>query len=211
MIELKTIVTSRDKELHLRISLLDKIIVLLACSCLCNLQVNAFGIHGNGLPINNDRKLVWTPSSSTARTTLRTIFELRMSVSSKTGGKLIENANDFNAYILDEGVQTTSAQTSNRRPAMVFWTAPWCGPCRLSIPVVKDVMKQFASKIDLYEICTDDLPEVAADAGVVSVPTIHLYYNGKQFDTIIGCVAKTVLASAVEKFLEDIALKQGGS
>lgn len=80
------------------------------------------------------------------------------------------------------------------------------GPCRLSIPVVKEVMKQYIGQIDVVEICTDDLPEVASDAGVLSIPTIHLLYRGELMDTIIGCVAKGVLASAVEKVLEDTVL-----
>ena len=64
------------------------------------------------------------------------------------------------------------------RPLLVFFTAPWCGPCRLSVPVVKDVMKLFSGQIDCCEICTDDLPDVTSDSGVVSIPTIHLYSNG---------------------------------
>ena len=64
-------------------------------------------------------------------------------------------------------------------------------------------MKQFSAKIQLVEVCTDDLPDVAADAGVVSIPTIQIWSNGELKDTIIGCVAKSVLASAVEKSLED--------
>lgn len=79
-----------------------------------------------------------------------------------------------------------------------------CGPCRLSVPVVRDVMKQFAGQIDVVELCTDDLPDVAADSGVVSIPTIQMYYDGELLDTIVGCVARNVLASAVDKILEDI-------
>jgi thioredoxin 1 len=85
------------------------------------------------------------------------------------------------------------------------------GPCRLSIPVVKDIMKQFSGDIDVAEVCTDDLPEVASDAGVVSIPTIQIWYNSELKDTIIGCVAKTVLASAVEKVMEDRASQRGTS
>ena len=79
-----------------------------------------------------------------------------------------------------------------------------CGPCRLSNPVVKDIMKQFSNEIEVVEICTDDLPDVASDAGVVSIPTIQIYYKGEIKDTIVGCVAKNILASAVTKILEDI-------
>lgn len=65
-------------------------------------------------------------------------------------------------------------------------------------------MKQFTNKIQVYEVCTDDLPDVAADAGVESIPTIQIYYDGEVRDTIVGCVARNVLASAVEKVLEDV-------
>jgi len=88
---------------------------------------------------------------------------------SKTGGTLIES---------EEGFAQTIAASEERPVVLAFFTAPWCGPCRLSVPVVKDVMKQFSGKIHCCEICTDDLPDVAADSGVVSIPTIHLYSKG---------------------------------
>ena len=81
-----------------------------------------------------------------------------------------------------------------------------CGPCRLSIPVVKEIMKQFTGVIDVVEICTDDLAETSAECGVVSIPTIQFYYRGELLDTIVGCVARSVLSSAVTKVLEDISI-----
>jgi len=127
-------------------------------------------------------------------------LRLSMAVSaSKTGGRLIKSAEQFSEFVTSEA----------ERPVLVFYTAPWCGPCRLSIPVVKEVVKQFSGKIEPCEVCTDDLPEVAADAGVVSIPTIHIYFNGRLVDTIIGCVAKSVLASSVEKVLEDVDIQLG--
>ena len=73
------------------------------------------------------------------------------------------------------------------------------------MPVVKDILKQFSGQIDVVEVCTDDLAQVAEEAGVVSIPTIQFYYKGKALEShsIVGCVAKTVLANAVEKVLED--------
>ena len=51
----------------------------------------------------------------------------------------------------------------------------------------------YSDRIDIYEICTDDLPDVASDRGVVSVPTIQIYSDGEVVDTIVGCVARNVL------------------
>ena len=70
-------------------------------------------------------------------------------------------------------------------------------------------MKQFSGKIEVVEVCTDDLAEVAADAGVTSIPTIQFYHGGKLMDTIVGCVAKGVLANAVDKVLEETQQSSG--
>ena len=67
-------------------------------------------------------------------------------------------------------------------------------------------MKQYQNKIEVVEISTDDLPEVASDAGVLSIPTIQLYHKGRVMDTIVGCVAKNVLARSVDKVLEDLGM-----
>lgn len=120
----------------------------------------------------------------------------------KTGGKLIETVEEYTSIVLE---------MESQKPVMVFFTAPWCGPCRLSIPVVKDVMKQFAGQIEVVEVCTDDLPEVASDAGVVSIPTIQMYAKDELLDTIVGCVAKSVLATSVEKVLEETLSRYGAS
>ena len=65
-------------------------------------------------------------------------------------------------------------------------------------------MKKYAGEIDVVEVCTDDLAEIAEQAGIVSIPTIQFYYGGELLETIVGCVAKSVLANAVDKVLEDV-------
>mmetsp|Transcript_32467 Transcript_32467/g.78813 ORF Transcript_32467/g.78813 Transcript_32467/m.78813 type:complete len:176 (+) Transcript_32467:154-681(+) len=115
----------------------------------------------------------------------------------KSGGKIMKDAEMYRKTVLED--------TSNPRPTLVFFTAPWCGPCRLTTPCVKEVMQQFSNEIEVVEVCTDDLAEIGEEAGVVSIPTIQFYHQGKKMDTIVGCVAKSVLASAVSQVLEDVA------
>ena len=61
----------------------------------------------------------------------------------------------------------------------------------------------------MVESSTDDLPDVALKAGVLSIPTILIYHRGEVMDTIVGCVAKNVLARAVDKVLEDLGMLDG--
>jgi len=119
----------------------------------------------------------------------------------KSGGKMIETEKEFVDNVLSKDLS---------RPVLVFFTAPWCGPCRLTVPVVKEVMNKYSGVLDVVEICTDDLAEVAENSGVVSVPTIQFYFAGTALEThsIVGCVAKSVLSNAVEKVMEDVAQQQ---
>ena len=132
----------------------------------------------------------------------------------KSGGRMILSNEQFEQEVLLGGAvfrssddrQTANAEDPVTLPILVLFSAPWCGPCRLTNPVVKEIMKQYQNKIEVIEISTDDLPEVASNAGVLSIPTIQLYYGGKVMDTIVGCVAKNVLAKAVDKVLEDLGM-----
>ena len=139
--------------------------------------------------------LASTPAQAFVRPRIRQPIPSRppLHAVGKTGGTVIATTEEYERAVLQ-----------SERPVMVFYTAPWCGPCRLSIPVVKEIAKDFADDLDIVEVCTDDLPSVASDAGVVSIPTIQMYYKGEVLDTIVGCVAKSVLSTAVEKVLEEV-------
>ncbi|EED93317.1 predicted protein [Thalassiosira pseudonana CCMP1335] len=122
----------------------------------------------------------------------------------KSGGRMITTNEQFEQEVLSNKSSLSPDETEY--PVLVLFTAPWCGPCRLTNPVVKEVMKQYQNKLTVVEVSTDDLPEVASVAGVLSIPTIQLYHGGKVMDTIVGCVAKNVLARSVDKVLEDLGL-----
>ncbi|KAL7545190.1 hypothetical protein ACHAWF_008541 [Thalassiosira exigua] len=122
----------------------------------------------------------------------------------KSGGKMIVSTDQFRDEVL--GDPSSPPPSPSSLPVLVLFSAPWCGPCRLTNPVVKEVMKLYSSKLEVREISTDDLPDVAARAGVTSIPTILIYHDGKVRETIVGCVAKNVLARAVDKVLEDLGM-----
>ncbi|KAL7506278.1 hypothetical protein ACHAWX_000647 [Stephanocyclus meneghinianus] len=130
-----------------------------------------------------------------------------LSMVAKSGGRVIASTEQFEKEVLLIGSSIQSPERpKSTLPILVLFSAPWCGPCRLTNPVVKEIMKQYQSKLEVVEISTDDLPDVASNVGVLSIPTIQLYHGGKVMDTIVGCVAKNVLARAVDKVLEDLGM-----
>ena len=145
-------------------------------------------------------------ASSYLSNTKRTPNLTALSMATKTGGRLISSIEQFDQEVLKKKDSSDEQPLDPNLPVLVAFTAPWCGPCRLTNPVVKEIMKQYQNRIEVVEISTDDLPEVASDAGVLSIPTIQLYHDGKVMDTIIGCVAKNVLARSVDKVLEDTGM-----
>lgn len=130
----------------------------------------------------------------------------------KSGGRVIDSLLSFEKQVLlknsdDSDGSDEETSTDDNNIVMAFYTAPWCGPCRLSNPVVKEINQLFKNtgQLDVVEICTDDLPEVPEMAGVVSIPTIQLYHKGQLQETIVGCVAKNVLEKAIRKLIDEIS------
>jgi len=161
-----------------------------------------------GVP-NGGRRMRATTTTTTTTTTTR------LSMIAKSGGRLILSAEQFEREVLSSSPSSSSdadgaadaagiADDDGTLPALVLFTAPWCGPCRLATPVVGEILAQYRGRVRVLEMSTDDLPDVAMDAGVRSIPTILIYHGGEVRDTIVGCVARNVLARAVDKVLEDL-------
>ncbi|KAF6142009.1 hypothetical protein GIB67_037977 [Kingdonia uniflora] len=81
-----------------------------------------------------------------------------------------------------------------------FW-APWCGPCRMIHPVIGELSKQYAGKLNCYKLNTDECPSTATLYGIRSIPTVMIFKGGEKKDAVIGAVPKTTLTTSIEKYL----------
>ena len=71
---------------------------------------------------------------------------------------------------------------------MDFW-APWCGPCRMVVPLVEEIAKE-RSDIKVVQINVDEEQELAMQFGVMSIPTLVVMKNGKVVNQVTGARPK---------------------
>ena len=81
-----------------------------------------------------------------------------------------------------------------------FW-APWCGPCRMAAPILESLSEEYEGKVTFGKINIDEEPDCAVEKGVMSIPTLILFKDGKEADRIIGMQGKNAFKALVEKHL----------
>lgn len=77
-----------------------------------------------------------------------------------------------------------------------FW-APWCGPCKITTPIVKELEKEFKD-VEFKEINVDEEPALASKYGVMSIPTFIVLKDGKEAGRKIGAMPKAELKKLLD-------------
>ena len=87
---------------------------------------------------------------------------------------------------------------SDKPVVLDFW-APWCGPCKQIGPSLEEISEEMGDKITVAKVNIDENPEVPSNYGIMSIPTLILFKNGKSVSSQIGLVEKSFLTKWIDE------------
>jgi thioredoxin 1 len=86
------------------------------------------------------------------------------------------------------------------KPIFVDFWAPWCGPCRMMVPVVEELAAEMDTAV-IAKLNVDEETEVAQRFNILSIPTFMIFKGGQPVDQFSGAMTKEALRERIEKFL----------
>jgi len=90
-----------------------------------------------------------------------------------------------------------------------FW-APWCGPCRMVIPIYEKLSEEYEGRFKFCMINVDENPRTAGQYQIMSIPMQKYFANGENVDEILGAVPEDTIRTMVEDILKRFPTDEKG-
>lgn len=117
-------------------------------------------------------------------------------------GVVMMNKKMYVDKIYDFGKSPNVFKYKGSRPAVVDFYADWCRPCRRVAPIMEELSKQYAGKVDFYKVNVDLEPELAAVHEVQSIPMVAIFSNKGNPKITMGALNKDEYITLIEEILK---------
>jgi thioredoxin 1 len=111
------------------------------------------------------------------------------------GGRLVGHA-----LKVDEAGWEAQVTKSPGLVLVDFW-AVWCGPCQMVAPIIEELAVEYAGKVKVMKLNTDENPEIAGRFQVMSIPTILIFKNGQPVERLVGAMPKRKFKEVLDALL----------
>ncbi len=96
---------------------------------------------------------------------------------------------------------TFNEMIQSDKPVMVDFFAEWCGPCKMMVPILKDVKQEIGNDVTIIKVDVDKNPQAAQQYQVQGVPTLILFKNGKPLWRQSGVVPKGAIINIIKQHI----------
>jgi thioredoxin 1 len=103
-------------------------------------------------------------------------------------------------HVTDDAFEKTVLKSEV--PVIVDFWAPWCGPCRMVAPILDKLAKEYAGKMVIAKVNTDENPQWAQSYNVQGIPTMLFIADGKVVHQQVGALPEPMLRSVLDQFLD---------
>lgn len=87
---------------------------------------------------------------------------------------------------------------TSKLPVLVDFTASWCGPCKSIAPIVEELSKEYEGRFKICKLDIDQGQDTASSYGIMSVPTLVIFKDGKVAEQVVGVIGKQQLKQKIE-------------
>lgn len=100
----------------------------------------------------------------------------------------------------DDNFAAEAIEASKSKPVLVDFFASWCGPCKMQGPIVDELAEAIGDKAVIGKLDTEANQQVAQEYGVMSIPTLLIFKDGKVAEQFVGLQSKEALAEVIKKY-----------